>query len=100
MTTTAPTTDRPQTMEAWRGFVAGPWQDGVDVRDFIQRNYTPYTGDASFLAGPTPRTTAMWEKLSGDVPGRARARRLRHRHAHAGHDHRRTHRATSTRTTS
>ena len=36
---------------AWTGFVAGPWQDQIDVRDFIQRNYTPYTGDASFLAG-------------------------------------------------
>ena len=57
MTTTVTTTDRPETTEAWRGFVAGPWQDGVDVRDFIQRNYTPYTGEASFLAGPTPRTT-------------------------------------------
>ena len=57
MTTTAPRADRPQTMDAWRGFVAGPWQDGVDVRDFIQRNYTPYAGDAAFLAGPTPRTT-------------------------------------------
>ena len=68
MTTTAPRADRPQTMQAWRGFVAGPWQDGVDVRDFIQRNYTPYTGDASFLAGPTPRTTAIWEKLTAMFP--------------------------------
>ena len=61
MTTTVPTTDRPETAqnsEAWRGFVAGPWQDGIDVRDFIQRNYTPYAGDAGFLAGPTARTTA------------------------------------------
>ena len=62
MTTTVTTTDRPMTEEAWRGFVAGPWQDGVDVRDFIQRNYTPYTGDAGFLAGPTARTTALWER--------------------------------------
>ena len=68
MTTTAPRADRPQTMDAWRGFVAGPWQDGVDVRDFIQRNYTPYTGDAAFLAGPTPRTTAIWEKLTAMFP--------------------------------
>jgi formate C-acetyltransferase len=68
MTTTAPRADRPQTMDAWRGFVAGPWQDGVDVRDFIQRNYTPFTGDASFLAGPTPRTTAIWEKLTAMFP--------------------------------
>ena len=68
MTTTVTTTDRPMTEEAWRGFVAGPWQDGVDVRDFIQRNYTPYTGDAGFLAGPTPRTTALWEKLAAMFP--------------------------------
>ena len=68
MTTTAPRADRPQTMDAWRGFVAGPWQDGVDVRDFIQRNYTPYTGDGTFLAGPTPRTTAIWEKLTAMFP--------------------------------
>ena len=68
MTTTAPRADRPQTVDAWRGFVAGPWQDGVDVRDFIQRNYTPYTGDGTFLAGPTPRTTAMWEKLTAMFP--------------------------------
>ena len=44
---------------AWEGFVAGAWVDHVDVRDFIQRNYTPYLGDSSFLAGPTARTTAM-----------------------------------------
>ena len=68
MTTTVTTTDRPGTEEVWRGFVAGPWQDGVDVRDFIQRNYTPYTGDAGFLAGPTPRTTALWEKLAAMFP--------------------------------
>jgi formate C-acetyltransferase len=68
MTTTAPRADRPQTTDAWRGFVAGPWQDGVDVRDFIQRNYTPYTDDAAFLAGPTPRTTAIWEKLTAMFP--------------------------------
>jgi len=53
---------------AWRGFVAGPWQDGVDVRDFIQRNYMPYDGDASFLAGATERTTGIWAKLSAMFP--------------------------------
>lgn len=45
---------------AWDGFVAGRWQDGIDVRDFIQRNYTPYEGEADFLAGPTRRTTDLW----------------------------------------
>lgn len=53
---------------AWTGFVAGPWQDQIDVRDFIQRNYTPYTGDASFLAGPTGRTTRVWDTLSAMFP--------------------------------
>ncbi|HEX7806492.1 MAG TPA: formate C-acetyltransferase, partial [Cellulomonas sp.] len=46
----------------------GPWQDTVDVRDFIQRNYTPYTGDAEFLAGPTARTTGIWTTLSAMFP--------------------------------
>ena len=36
--------------EAWDGFVGGDWQRQIDVRDFIQRNYTPYDGDESFLA--------------------------------------------------
>lgn len=48
----------------WEGFVAGEWQHKIDVRDFIQRNYTPYLGDASFLAGATERTTQLWKKLS------------------------------------
>ena len=39
--------------KAWEGFVKGNWCDEIDVRDFIQLNYTPYEGDASFLAGPT-----------------------------------------------
>ncbi len=53
---------------AWEGFVDGPWRDTVDVRDFIQRNYTPYEGDASFLAGPTGRTTALWGRLTAMFP--------------------------------
>ncbi|WP_159501840.1 formate C-acetyltransferase [Microbacterium sp. 18062] len=53
---------------AWHGFAAGPWQDGIDVRDFVQRNYLPYTGDGTFLAGPTPRTSAVWQKLSELFP--------------------------------
>ena len=53
---------------AWRSFASGRWQDGIDVRDFIQRNYQPFLGDASFLAGPTERTTAMWSKISELFP--------------------------------
>ena len=47
---------------AWRGFARGRWsQDEVDVRDFIQRNYTPYEGDASFLAPATDATKQLWQ---------------------------------------
>ena len=45
-------------------FKTGPWQKFVDVRDFIVRNYTPYDGDDRFLAPPTERTKALWEKVS------------------------------------
>ncbi len=48
---------------AWEGFRAGEWQTGVDVRDFIQKNYTPYEGDESFLAGATSATTALWNSV-------------------------------------
>ncbi|MBE7043327.1 MAG: formate C-acetyltransferase [Ruminococcaceae bacterium] len=44
-------------------FKSGKWQETIDVRNFIQLNYTPYEGDASFLVGPTPRTTELREKL-------------------------------------
>ncbi|MBA8815047.1 formate C-acetyltransferase [Microbacterium halimionae] len=53
---------------AWSGFVAGPWQDNIDVRDFIQRNYTPYTGDAKFLEGVTPRTERVWNHIVDMFP--------------------------------
>ena len=49
--------------EPWAGFTSGPWQDTVDVRDFIQHNLTPFTGDGDFLAGPTPRTAALWTRV-------------------------------------
>lgn len=48
---------------AWRGFTEGDWQNSIDVRDFIQKNYRPYLGDASFLAGPTARTSQVLEKV-------------------------------------
>lgn len=46
--------------KAWAGFAPGDWQLKVDVRDFIQKNYTPYEGDESFLAGATAATTSLW----------------------------------------
>ncbi|MBC7268967.1 MAG: formate C-acetyltransferase [Streptomyces sp.] len=53
---------------AWRGFSGARWRDQIDVRDFIHANYTPYEGDAAFLAGPTERTRTVWEKVSSLFP--------------------------------
>ena len=47
----------------WNGFNGGVWENEINVRDFIQTNYTEYTGDSSFLCGATLRTTKMMEKL-------------------------------------
>ncbi len=47
----------------WLGFKEGKWQDEINVRDFIQSNYMEYTGDSSFLAGPTERTSALMNKV-------------------------------------
>lgn len=47
-----------------KGFVDGKWSRGIDVRNFIQLNFTPYEGDDSFLAEATERTTALWKKVS------------------------------------
>ncbi|KAF4405309.1 formate C-acetyltransferase [Streptomyces lycii] len=55
-------------LAAWRGFRGRPWRDRIDVRVFIQANYTPYEGDAAFLSGPTARTRAIWEKVSALFP--------------------------------
>ncbi|MBR4345966.1 MAG: formate C-acetyltransferase [Oscillospiraceae bacterium] len=49
--------------EQWEGFVPGHWTDEINVRDFIQKNYTPYDGDESFLADPTPATKKLWEDV-------------------------------------
>ena len=51
-------------MNAWEGFVSGSYGREVNVRDFIQRNYAPYTGDGSFLKGPTARTAKLMEKVN------------------------------------
>jgi formate C-acetyltransferase len=47
----------------WRGFQPGAWTSSIDLRDFIARNAAPYSGDEKFLAGPSKRTKAVWEKL-------------------------------------
>ncbi len=50
--------------EAWSGFSGGEWTDEINVRNFIQTNYTPYTGDDSFLVGSSDRTRALWNTLT------------------------------------
>ena len=47
----------------WTGFVGGKWEEEVNVRDFIQKNYTPYEGDDSFLCGPTDATNKLWAQV-------------------------------------
>ena len=47
----------------WTDFVGGNWVSEINVRDFIQKNYTPYDGDDSFLAGPTQNTTDLWDQV-------------------------------------
>ena len=48
---------------AWDGFRGEIWQEEINVRDFIQKNYTPYDGDESFLTGPTSRTEKLWNHV-------------------------------------
>ncbi|MBQ8918356.1 MAG: formate acetyltransferase, partial [Oscillospiraceae bacterium] len=50
-------------IEAWRGFKGRLWQEEINTRDFIQKNYTPYNGDESFLAGPADSTVKLWDAL-------------------------------------
>ena len=47
----------------WNGFEKGDWQNEINVRNFIQKNYTPYEGDSSFLAGPTEKTKKLWDEV-------------------------------------
>ena len=49
--------------EEWKGFVGGKWERTIDVREFIQKNYTPYEGDSSFLEGPTEATNTLWAQV-------------------------------------
>ena len=47
----------------WRNFTEGHWTNDINVRDFIQKNYTPYSGDESFLVGPTKSTSLLWNEV-------------------------------------
>lgn len=50
-------------MTHWEGFKKGVWQEEVNVRDFILKNFTPYYGDESFLEGPTEATKQLWDQV-------------------------------------
>ncbi|MDO5727686.1 MAG: pyruvate formate lyase family protein [Bowdeniella nasicola] len=63
-------------MDAWEGFTPGTWESTIDVRDFIQRNYTPYTGGSDFLAGPTDKTLRLWKTLEEKYLSVERERRV------------------------
>ncbi|MGL4725399.1 MAG: formate C-acetyltransferase [Scandinavium sp.] len=52
-----------QYADAWQGFSGADWKREINVRDFIQNNYTPYEGDETFLANATPATTALWQRV-------------------------------------
>lgn len=51
-------------LEQWKGFSSGKWAQEINVRDFIQKNYTPYEGDESFLASPTEQTYKLWQQVT------------------------------------
>ena len=55
--------DKPIVVDPWAGFSDGEWRSKVDVRGFIQENYTPYEGDDAFLANATERTKKLWDEL-------------------------------------
>src|SRR4051812_25610125 len=55
--------EEPATTDPWRGFTPGLWQRDINVRWFLQRNYTPFDGDGQFLAPATDRTKLIWKKL-------------------------------------
>lgn len=59
-------------MEAWRDFKDGEWKKSINVSDFIKRNYTEYTGDESFLEGPTENTKKIMGYFKWNVKNRKR----------------------------
>ena len=62
--------------KAWEGFTEGNWQKDIDVRDFIQKNYTPYEGDESFLADATDKTKHLWKYLDDNYLAVERKQRV------------------------
>lgn len=69
--------DREEMAKAWEGFVPGNWSEEIDVRDFIQKNYTPYLGDQSFLEGPTDDTKSLWNKVDEMIQEEVRSKTIK-----------------------
>ena len=69
--------------DQWEGFDGHLWKEEVNVRDFIQHNYTQYDGDESFLAGPTEATDKLWGEAA-EAPERGARQRRRSRYGDRG----------------
>ena len=61
---------------AWKGFKPGSWSEGINLRDFIQKNYHPYHGDESFLEGPTEDTISLWSDVNARIQEEVRTRTI------------------------
>lgn len=72
----AKTSTEAQNLDPWRDFKTGEWTEKINVREFIQLNYTPYEGDASFLAGPTEKTLRVWDHLEKNYLSEERRKRV------------------------
>ena len=64
MASTVRDVEKREVVAGWEGFNGGLWQRDINVREFIQQNYEPYTGDDSFLAPATERTSKIWGHLN------------------------------------
>ena len=69
--------DNEQFKKAWEGFNDGDWADEINVRDFIQQNYTPYEGDDSFLVGPTQKTKTLWKEVNDMIVEEVRSKKIK-----------------------
>ncbi|MDU5214925.1 MAG: formate C-acetyltransferase [Finegoldia magna] len=69
--------DNEQFKKAWEGFNDGDWADEINVRDFIQQNYTPYEGDDSFLVGPTQKTKTLWKEVNDMIVEEVKSKKIK-----------------------
>lgn len=69
--------DNEQFKQAWEGFNDGDWSDEINVRDFIQQNYTPYEGDDSFLVGPTQKTKTLWKEVNDMIVEEVKSKKIK-----------------------